>query len=118
MSINIEDIRTTDYSDVTVRGKNIPPTKPGAILLHDFMEPLDMSANALARELGVAANRITTILNGTRAVTAETALMLAYYFGTTPEFWLNLQTHFELEKAQAKVADKLAAITPRETVAA
>lgn len=76
------------------------PIHPGEILKFDVLDELDMSANALARALGVPANRITGILKGERAVTADTALRLARYLGTTPEFWLNLQTAYELRLAQ------------------
>ena len=77
-------------------------THPGEILKEEFLVPLDMSANALARELGVPANRVTAILKGTRGVTADSALRLARYFGTTPDFWINLQTAYDLSLARAK----------------
>jgi len=63
------------------------------------MKPLGLSANALARDLDVPPNRITEIINGERAITADTALRLARYFGTSAAFWLNLQTRFDLETA-------------------
>ena len=75
------------------------PVHPGEILEEELQE-LGMSANALAKALCVPANRITTILNGSRSVTADTALRLSRYLGTTPEFWLNLQKTFELRTAQ------------------
>ena len=75
------------------------PVHPGEILAEE-LEELGMSANALAKALCVPANRITSILNGSRAVTADTALRLSRYLGTTPEFWLNLQKTFELRTAQ------------------
>jgi addiction module HigA family antidote len=71
-------------------------THPGEILHEEFLVPLGMSANALARELRVPPNRITAIVNQTRSVTADTALRLARYFGTTPEFWTNLQAAHDL----------------------
>lgn len=77
-------------------------THPGEVLKEEFLVPLDMSANALARELGVAANRITAIVNGTRGLTADTALRLARYFGTSPEFWISLQAAHDLSAAKAK----------------
>ncbi len=76
------------------------PIHPGEILREEFLTPLDMSANRLAMALHVPANRITAILNGERGITAETALRLARYFGTTPAFWLNLQQAFELRTAE------------------
>jgi len=76
------------------------PIHPGEILREEFLGPLGMSANALANALAVPANRISSILNETRGVTADTALRLARYFGTTPEFWLGLQQAFDLRVAE------------------
>ena len=76
---------------------------PGAVLRAEFMAPLGLSARALARELGVPSNRITAILGGARRVTAETALLLAERFGTSAEFWLNLQMMHDLEEARRQV---------------
>ena len=78
----------------------LPPVPPGEILAEEYMAPLGLSANALARALDVPPNRITAILNDTRSITADTALRLARYFGTTPRFWLNLQTAHDLERAE------------------
>lgn len=75
------------------------PVHPGEIL-RDELEALSLSANALAKELDVPVNRITAILNGQRGVTANTALRLARYFGTTPQVWLNLQKTYELRRAE------------------
>lgn len=72
------------------------PIHPGEILREEFAAPLGLSANALSRELKVPTNRVTGILNGERAVTADTAFRLARYFGTTEEFWMNLQSAYEL----------------------
>ncbi len=83
-------------------------THPGEILHEEFLVPLGMSANALARELRVPPNRITAIVNGTRAVSADTALRLARYFGTTPEFWTNLQAAHDLSLARAKSGREIA----------
>lgn len=106
MTIRIEELSGMDFSDVAT-GKRIPPTHPGDILLHDFLEPLNMSANALAKSLNVPTNRITAILNHSRGVTADTALRLARYFNTTPEFWLGLQADFDLRTTQAEIGSKL-----------
>lgn len=79
------------------------------------MEPLDLSANALARALNVPANRITAILNGNRRITADTALRLARYFGTTPQFWLNLQEHYDLTVTAAEKGERIVReVAPRE----
>ena len=76
------------------------PIHPGEILREEFLVPLNMSAHALALELKVAAPRINDIVRERRAVTPNTALRLARYFGTTPSFWLNLQTAYDLKIAQ------------------
>jgi addiction module HigA family antidote len=75
--------------------------------LAEELEALDMSAAELARKIDVPTNRITQILNGTRAITGDTALRLAHYFGTSPQFWLNLQSLYELRLAQAKAGKSI-----------
>ena len=77
--------------------KAIPPIHPGETLGQDFLKPLGLSANRLAMELHVPATRINEIVLGKRSISADTALRLARYFGTTPQFWMNLQMNFELE---------------------
>jgi addiction module HigA family antidote len=95
------------------------PIHPGEVL-RDELEELDMSANALAIELRVPANRITAILNGERDITPDTALRLGHYFGTSARFWLNLQTGYDLRKAEIEMSktDGLRSITPRKVAAA
>jgi len=102
--IRREDLPHLDFSrDAT--GKRLPPVTPGEVLREDFLVPLGLSGRALATELGIPANRVTEIIAGRRAVTAETALMLAARFGTSAEFWLGLQMAFDLERArQARAA--------------
>ena len=100
--IKRKDLDATDFADVST-GAVLPFITPGEILRVEFMAPLGLSARALARELGVPANRITEILNGVRAITAETALLLAGRFSTSAELWMNLQTAHDLEKARAKM---------------
>jgi addiction module HigA family antidote len=78
-------------------GELLPPVHPGEILREDFMKPLGLSINRLALELHVPATRIGEIVHERRRVTADTALRLARYFQTNPEFWLNLQNFFDLE---------------------
>jgi addiction module HigA family antidote len=80
--------------------KQLDPIPPGEILFEEFMQPLGISMNALARDLAVPPNRISEIVNGKRAVTADTALRLAKYFGTGAELWLNLQTDYDLRMAR------------------
>ena len=82
------------------RPKWLDPIPPGEILREEFMRPLGISINALARALAVPPNRIGTIVNGTRAITADTALRLGRYFGTSPELWLDLQSDYELRCAR------------------
>ena len=96
----------------------LPNIHPGEVLLEDFMEPLGLSRNELGRELGVPANRITAIVKGDRAVSADTALRLSRFFGTTPQFWLNLQSQYDLEEAEQYSADALRRIERHPEIAA
>ena len=80
--------------------KLLDPIHPGEILLEEFMKPLGVSQNKLARDLDVPPKRINAVVNGKSGVTADTALRLAKYFGTTPEFWMNLQALYDIEEAQ------------------
>jgi addiction module HigA family antidote len=106
MPIHTGDLDAIDFSEV-VTGRALLMVRPGDILLHDFMEPFGLSANALATALHVPANRITAILAGSRRISADTALRLAHYFGTTPQFWLNLQNNYDLRLAETKVGDRV-----------
>jgi addiction module HigA family antidote len=99
MTIRREQLAATDLSDVTT-GERLAPVPPGEVLSLEFMEPMGLSARALARDMNVPPNRITGILNGERSITAETAILLARCFGTTPEFWMNLQVAHDLEMAR------------------
>ncbi|WP_316978343.1 HigA family addiction module antitoxin [Shumkonia mesophila] len=83
-----------------------PPIHPGEILKEEFLIPHGLNANRLAVAIGVAPNRITGILNGRRAISGETAILLARAFGTTPEFWINLQAHYDLELARLQVTEE------------
>ncbi len=87
------------------------PIHPGEIL-DDELETLDISAAELARRIQVPANRVSQILHGSRAVTADTALRLGRFFGTSAMFWINLQQHFELERAQQNMGAELEDIEP------
>jgi len=80
--------------------KPLPPIHPVEVLKEEFMQPLGLSANGFARSLHVPANRISAIVKGPRAVTANTALRLAKALGTTPDFWLNLQKRYDLDCAR------------------
>jgi addiction module HigA family antidote len=82
-------------------------TSPGEILREEFMQPLGLSGSALARQLKVPANRINDIVRDRREISADTALRLARYFGTTARFWLNAQAAYALSKAEAEVGDTI-----------
>ena len=83
--------------------KLLDPITPGEILREDFMEPLDISINQLARDLSVPPNRISEIVNGKRSISADTALRLQRYFGVEAQFWLNLQTEYDLRIMKRKI---------------
>ena len=92
----------------------IPPVHPGEILLGDFMEPLGLTQYALAKALRVPALRSSQIVRGQRAISADTALRLSRYFGTRPEWWLDLQTHHDLELARDNLEVRIArTVQPR-----
>jgi len=84
--------------------KKIAPVHPGEVLSEDFLKPLGMSVSRLALSLGVPATRMGEIVHGRRAITSDTALRLARFFGTTPEFWMNMQAGYELEIAKDKLS--------------
>ncbi len=93
------------------------PIHPGEIL-KDELDERGLSANALSKALGVPANRITAILRGQRGVTADTALRLARVFGTTPQFWLNMQQSYELRRAEIEAGREIAeSVRPLQTAA-
>jgi len=81
------------------KSKIMPPVHAGETLKEDFLKPLGLTAHRLAVQLMVPVTRVNDIVRGRRAVTADTALRLARYFGTTPQFWMNLQTNYDLEVA-------------------
>jgi antitoxin HigA-1 len=97
-------------SSITTRGIATPnrvTTHPGEVLNEEFLRPLGMSVNALAMALRVPATRIGAIVKGERSVTADTALRLARFFGTSPEFWMNLQAMYDLTKARRDTGGKI-----------
>jgi addiction module HigA family antidote len=83
--------------------KKLEAVHPGEVLLEEFLKPMDISQYRLAKEIHVAARRINEIILAKRAVTADTALRLSRYFGSSPAFWMNLQSHYDLEKASDKL---------------
>lgn len=90
------------------------PIHPGEVLMEDFIQGFGITQNKLAVSIGVPPRRINEIVHGKRAITADTALRLGKYFGTSAQFWLNLQTHYDLDVAQDRVAGQIEAITPLE----
>jgi len=100
------------------RAKKIPPVHPGEVLHEDFIVPTGISIHRLATDLHVPANRIAEIVKGERAISADTALRLARYLGTSAEFWLGLQSDYELEKAKDELAAKIEReVRPRKRAA-
>ena len=87
--------------------EKLPPIHPGEVLLEDFMKPLGLSQYRVAKDIGVPALRISQIVNGKRAVTADTAMRLARYFGTSPDGWLRLQARYDLEVAEREYGDRI-----------
>lgn len=87
--------------------QTLPPVHPGEVLLEEFLEPLGLSQYRLAKDISVPPRRINEIVHGNRAVTADTALRLARYFGTSDRFWLNLQTSYDLDIERDRLGDRL-----------
>jgi len=85
--------------------KTLPPIHPGAILMEDLRDE-EISINGLAQAIRVPANRISLIVNGRRAITADTAVRLARYFGTSPQYWLNIQNRFDLDSIDQTVIER------------
>ncbi len=83
------------------------PIHPGEVLLEEFIKPLKLSQNRLAIDIGVDARRINEIVLGKRSVTADTALRLARFFGNSPQFWLGLQTQYDLDVAEDRIGKRL-----------
>lgn len=108
MAVERKKLHQTDFRDVVHEDEERDrPIPPGEILYEEFMGPLGLSATALARELHVPANRVTALVNGQRGLTADTALRLARYFGTSAEFWIRLQAEYELRQARRTVAKEI-----------
>ena len=90
----------------------LPPIHPGEILDEEFLQPLDITQYRLAKELGVDPRRIHAIVRGERAITAETALLLSRFFGNSARFWIGLQSQYDLETAEDRIAHRLDMVTP------
>ncbi len=87
--------------------KKLPPVHPGEVLLEDFMKPLGLSQYRVAKDIGVSPLRISQIVHGKRSITADTAMRLARYFGTSAAVWLRLQARYDLEVAETLMADRI-----------
>jgi addiction module HigA family antidote len=115
MSIKREDVdgRKVDFSDVR-SGRRLPPIHPGEILRDEFLTPMGISVYELANAIKAPRSRINDIVLGRRAVTTDTALRLARYFGTSAEFWINLQARHDLDVADRTVRRRIEReVTPR-----
>lgn len=93
--------------------KRLPNIHPGEVLLEEFLEPLELSQNALARAIAVPPRRINEIVLGKRAITADTAIRLSRYFGVSAQLWMGLQTDYDLEEARSRLGRTISGIRPR-----
>ena len=115
MTIKREDIdkRIVDFSDVA-SGRRLPPAHPGKILRDEFLTPMRISVYELANAIKVPRSRANDIVLGRRGITTDTAMRLGRYFGTSPEFWINLQARYDLDVADRTVRRKIEQeVTPR-----
>lgn len=92
--------------------RDFAPIHPGEVLLHDFMEPMGLSQYRVAKEISVPPRRINEIVHGLRGITADTALRLSRYFGLTDQYWLNLQSLYDLQMAREQLQETLESIEP------
>ena len=102
------------WRSLTIADK-IAPIRPGEVLMEDFIEGFGITQNKLAVSIGVPPRRINEIVHGTRGITADTALRLGKLFGTTAQFWLNLQTLYDLDLAEDRAAEQIDAIVPLQS---
>ncbi len=109
MTIRQEELHEMNFSDVAT-GKRMPNIHPGEILLTEFLEPMAISQNKIARAIAVSPRRINEIVLGKRSITADTALRLARAFDTSETFWMNLQAAYDLEEARKGIQSQLRAI--------
>ncbi|WP_026181176.1 HigA family addiction module antitoxin [Demetria terragena] len=96
---------------MTITNK-IEPIHPGEVLMEDFIGGFGITQHKVAVSIGVPPRRINEIVHGKRGITADTALRLAKYFGTSAEFWINLQSHYDLDRAEERAGEQIAAIAP------
>lgn len=98
---------------VSRRPGKLPPIHPGEILSEEFLQPMNITQYRLAKSIGVDARRVHAIIHGQRAITAETALLLSRFFGNSAAFWMGLQTQYDLETAEDRLAGRLDLVTAR-----
>ncbi|GAA3032739.1 HigA family addiction module antitoxin [Gordonia defluvii] len=103
-------------SSTITDGDLIEPIHPGEVLMEDFIEGFGITQNRLAVSIGVPPRRINEIVHGKRRITADTAIRLARYFGTSEEFWMNLQSHYDLRVERRALTKQVDAITPLQGV--
>ncbi len=111
----------TSRSQITTRKtgtSKLPPVHPGEVLFEEFLKPFGISQYRLAKEIRVPPRRINEIVHGTRAITADTALRLARYFGTSAAFWMNLQARYDLELQRDRLGNRIEREIPPMTAAA
>ncbi len=101
-----------------MKTRMLAPIHPGEVLFEDYLKPLELSQNALAKAIGVPTDRISEIVRGRRGITGDTAVRLAHYFDTTPEFWLGLQADYDIEIARDRLAGTLRKMPRRKRQAA
>jgi addiction module HigA family antidote len=107
--------KSSTTTDIGPSFRRLPPLHVGEVLREEFLAPLKLSPYGIAKALGVPRTRIERLIREETALTADTALRLSRYFGTTAEFWMNLQTGYELDCAKRALASKLAKIAPRSS---
>jgi addiction module HigA family antidote len=107
--------KSSTTTDIDPSFHRLPPLHAGEVLREEFLAPLKLSPYAIAKALGIPRTRIERLVREETALTADTALRLSRYFGTTAEFWMNLQTSYELECAKRALASKLAKIARRSS---
>jgi antitoxin HigA-1 len=107
--------KSSTTTDIDPSFRRLPPLHAGEVLREEFLAPLKLSPYGIAKALGVPRTRIERLIREETALTADTALRLSRYFGTTAEFWMNLQTGYELDCAKRALASKLAKIAPRSS---
>ena len=104
-------------SSTTTDADRIDPIHPGEVIMEDFIEEFGITQNKLATTIGVPPRRINEIVHGKRGITADTAVRLAKYFGTSAELWMNLQSHYELRLERRALREQLESIVPLQSVA-